>query len=70
MPVCIKCGLETAGGSKDPTQDNSTFICEKCQNKVNVHVWKNELKKYGTDEVGLRLKRKNFLLDKLKKTEG
>lgn len=39
--ICTICKKEFKG-SDDPTQDNSTFVCDKCQDKKNLEAWKNE----------------------------
>jgi endogenous inhibitor of DNA gyrase (YacG/DUF329 family) len=44
MPVCSKCGTSTPSKTVISTQDNSTYVCDKCQNLVNLDVWKDELK--------------------------
>jgi len=43
MPICIKCGNEISGSVQDG-QDNSTFVCEICQNAVNLPIWEKEEK--------------------------
>ena len=42
MPICTKCGIDIPAETQDG-QDNNTFICGDCQDKVNLKVWKEEV---------------------------
>lgn len=70
MPICTKCGTDIPAETQDG-QDNNTFVCETCQDKVNLKVWKEEtvqlktLEKSGKATVS-QLKRLEKLNTKVK----
>lgn len=40
--VCSKCHKEIEVPS-EPIADNSTFVCEECQDKINLPAWEKEI---------------------------
>lgn len=48
--ICTICKKEFQG-SNDPTQDNSTFVCETCQDKKNLEPWKNEMEAIAKSKI-------------------
>lgn len=41
MPICTLCEVDTPSPTQDG-QDNSTYVCSDCQDKINLKEWKNE----------------------------
>lgn len=71
MPICITCGKDVPGGT-DPTQDQSTFICDECQDVINLEAWKDELKeiqKLKEDATPSQITRGEWLQKKIKEVE-
>ncbi len=67
MPTCSICA-KFVKGKDQPGQDQSTFVCEDCQNLVNLDVWKKELaelKKKGEKANPSEIRRKEFLEKKI-----
>ena len=68
--TCSICGKEVET-ELQPGQDNSTFVCEDCQNAKNLEIWKkekNELDK-KEDKNDSELRRLDFLKAKIKDLE-
>ena len=69
MPICIKCSKDISGG-EDTTP--ATFVCSDCQDFVNLKEWKKELKiieKDGLKATPTQMARKDWLVQKIKRTE-
>ena len=68
--ICSICGREFEGGDQ-PDQDNSTFICEDCQNQKNLKAWKDELAKLmkKKEANSAELRRVDFLKAKVSSLE-
>jgi len=72
MPICTVCGTDVPARTQ-PGQDNSTFICDRCQSAANVESWRKELKeiqKLGAKANDSQLKRSKFLTDLISKAEA
>lgn len=72
MPICIKCGKEFPG-SNDPSQDQSTFICDECQDLINLKAWKSELrelKKKAAKVTPSQEARRSWVDKKIKEVEA
>ncbi len=41
MPICTTCDADTPAPTQDG-QDNNTYICGDCQDKINLKEWKDE----------------------------
>lgn len=46
MPICTKCGTDVPAETQDG-QDNSTFVCGTCQDKIDLPVWQKEVQELG-----------------------
>lgn len=68
MPICIKCQTSVIAPIQEG-QDQSTFVCDSCQDLINVKEWESELKdldKLGSKANSSQSRRANWVRKKLK----
>ena len=67
--ICIKCGKEIEVEEIQKGQDVTTFVCEECQEAINLPAYQEELKSYQakSERTESEDKRVEFLKAKISK---
>jgi len=70
--ICTKCGKAITVPAVQEGQDNTTFVCDICQDKINLPAFQAELAELEAkaDKTESELTRIEFLKAKIASTQG